>query len=175
MNKNEYIEAENYWKIHDEYSIKMDCRDILKAAEKFLSDHNTCALATGFGNFVRCTPIEYSWINGSFYLLSEGGIKFRALAENKNVSLAVFEMYKGFDKIESIQVTGKAEIIRHGSEEYSRVLAFKKIPESAIQKLSHPMYLIKIVPKSMELLFSEFKKNGFDSRQQVTIENCSLY
>ncbi len=175
MDRNEYIEAENYWKLHDEQAIKMECSDILKAAEKFLTEHNTCALATGCGDFVRCTPIEYSWINGSFYLLSEGGMKFRALAENKNVCLAVFEMYKGFGNIKSIQVSGKAEIIRYGSEEYSRVLEFKNIPESAIQKLSHPMYLIKIVPKSMELLFSEFKKNGFDSRQQVTIENCSLY
>jgi nitroimidazol reductase NimA-like FMN-containing flavoprotein (pyridoxamine 5'-phosphate oxidase superfamily) len=172
MNRNDFINAENYWIIHDKHSIKMERSAILKAAEKFLTEHNTCALATGCDDFVRCTPIEYSWMNGSFYLLSEGGLKFRALARNKNVCLAVFETYKGMDNIASIQVSGKAEMISYGSEEYSRVLEIKKIPESAIQRLSHPMYLIKIVPKSMELLFSGFKENGFDSRQQVTMNLC---
>ena len=169
MDKNEYINAENFWIIHDEKSIKMERSSILKSADKFLTDHNTCALATGCGDFVRCTPIEYTWMNGCFYLLSEGGMKFKALAVNKNVCLAVFEMYKGLNNIAAIQVSGKAELISHGSKEYSQVLAFKKIPESAIQRLSHPMYLIKIVPNSMELLFSEFKESGFDSRQQVTM------
>lgn len=169
MDRNEYIKAENFWIIHDKQSIKMERSAILKAADKFLTEHNTCALATGYSDFVRCTPIEYSWMNGSFYLLSEGGMKFKALAENKNVCLSVFETYKGFNNIEAIQVSGKAELISHGSEEYSQVLAFKKIPEGAIQRLSHPMYLIKIVPNTMELLFSEFKKSGFDSRQQITM------
>jgi hypothetical protein len=49
------------------------------------------------------------------------------------------------------------------------VLTYRKIPEEAIQKLTHPMFLIKIVPEKMELLFSDFKKNGFDSRQQIIL------
>lgn len=168
MDRNEYRKAKNYWKIHDEESIKMEHSAILNFADEFLSKHNTCALATGYNDFVRCTPLEYNWINGSFYILSEGGLKFKALADNKKVSLAVFEPYNGFGNISSIQVSGKAEMIEFGTKEYSMVLVNKKIPESAIQKLSHPMYLIKIDPECMELLFSEIKKRGYDSRQQIT-------
>lgn len=167
MDRKDYLQAEYYWKKHDEQAVKMERDAVMKAAEKFLNAHNTCALATGFGDFVRCTPIEYNWLNSSFYLLSEGGMKFKALAENKNVSLAVFEMYTGFGSIAGIQVSGKAEMIEFDSEEYKQVLAAKKILESAIRNLPHPMYLIKVIPQSMELLFSEFKKNGFDSRQKI--------
>ncbi len=168
MERSEYSKAENYWKIHDEKAIKMERSAILSYADNYLSEHNTGALATGYDDFVRCTPIEYNWLNGSFYMLSEGGMKFKALAENKNVCLAVFEPYQGFGKIASIVVSGKIELIELGTEEYSMVLAYKKIQESTIQKLSHPMYLIKLIPETMELLFSEFKTNGFDSRQQIT-------
>ncbi len=168
MDRSEYSKAENYWKNHDEKSIKMERNAILNFADNYLSEHNTGALATGYQDFVRCTPIEYSWIKGSFYMLSEGGMKFKALAENKNVCITIFEPYQGFGNISSIVVSGKAEVIEIGTEAYSMVLDFKGIKESAIQKLTHPMYLIKLVPETMELLFSEFKKNGFDSRQQIT-------
>lgn len=169
MKKEQYLYAENYWNQHDIASVKMPEEAIYQAADAFLSAHNTCALATACADFVRCTPIEYNWIDGCFYMLSEGGMKFHALYENKCVSMAVFEPYKGFSELASIQISGKAEVLEFGCPEYSKVLAFKKIPEEAIEKLSHPMYLIKVTPERMELLFSVFKKNGFDSRQQVTL------
>lgn len=171
MTQQEYSQAETYWQRHDEQSVKIERGAVMKAADEFLAKHNTCALATGCSDFVRCTPIEYLWSNGCFYLLSEGGLKFRSLAKNKNVCLAVFEPYQGFGALASIQVSGKAEIIPSDSDEYRMVLAAKKIPESAIRGLSHPMYLIKVVPGTMELLFSEFQKSGYDSRQRVTFEN----
>ncbi len=168
MDKKEYSRAENYWKTYDEASLKMERNAIWTFADKYLSEHSTCVLATGYNDFVRCTPIEYTWINHSFYLLSEGGMKFKALSENKNVSLAIFESYKGFRNIASIVVTGKAELIEYDNEEYHMLLEHKKIPKDAIQKLTHPMYLIKVIPEAMELLFSEFKASGFDLRQQLT-------
>lgn len=30
-----------------------------KAVDDYILANNTCTLATGFGEFVRCTPIEY--------------------------------------------------------------------------------------------------------------------
>lgn len=102
MEKEQYLHAENYWKQHDASSAKMPEEAIYKAAEAFLSAHNTCVLGTACTDFVRCTPIEYSWIDGCFYLLSEGGMKFHALYENKYVSMAVFEPYTGFGKLASI-------------------------------------------------------------------------
>jgi hypothetical protein len=168
MNKEEYLQAENYWKKHDASSVKMPEKEIYQAADTFLLAHNTCVLGTACADLVRSTPIEYNWINGFFYFLSEGGMKFHALYENKNVSLAVYEPYRGFGELASIQITGTAEVLEYGCEDYAMVLAYKKIPAAAIEKLSHPMYLIKVRPSKMELLFSDFKTKGFDSRQQLT-------
>ena len=49
--------------------------DALKARiDDFLAAHNTLALATGCGNWVRCTPLEYLRVNGALYILTEGGL-----------------------------------------------------------------------------------------------------
>lgn len=45
--------------------------------------HHICALAAGAGDFIRCTPIEYNWVNQAFWLFSEGGLKFRAINSAK--------------------------------------------------------------------------------------------
>ena len=45
----------------------------------FIQEHKVCALATGSGEYVRCTPIEYNFVDGAFYLFSEGGMKFMDL------------------------------------------------------------------------------------------------
>ena len=58
--------------------------------EKFIKSHNTCALATGYDDKIRCTPIEYLYLTGMFYIISEGGEKFANIMLNKNVSLSIF-------------------------------------------------------------------------------------
>lgn len=167
MDHKEYLKAADYWKKHDKNSVKMSNNELTEVYNKFLDSHNTCALATGYDDFIRCTPIEYSWINGCLYMLSEGGIKFKCLGENRNVGIAVFDTYKGFGKLSSIQIQGRGEIVDADLDEYSMVLKYKKIPEAAIKKLEHPMYLIKVIPESMDLLFSEFKEKGYGTRQHV--------
>jgi hypothetical protein len=81
--KMDYSEAAEYWNKKDADAVKMDRAEILEEAEKFINAHNTCALAAGSGEFVRCTPLEYSWRGGKFWIMSEGGEKFRALEKNK--------------------------------------------------------------------------------------------
>ena len=92
----DYEQAASYWEEKDSRSVKMERGALLAVMEEFIAAHNTCALATGCGTFVRCTPIEYSYLNGKFWMLSEGGLKFRALAGNSNVCLAIFDPYSGF-------------------------------------------------------------------------------
>jgi nitroimidazol reductase NimA-like FMN-containing flavoprotein (pyridoxamine 5'-phosphate oxidase superfamily) len=165
----DYEKAASYWKEKDKESVKMDSESLLKKIIEFISIHNTCALAVASGDFVRCTPIEYNYVDGSFYLFSEGGLKFKALKDNKNVCLAVYDEYKGFGKLKGLQVTGKAEIIEPWTEEYLKLLAFKKIPEATMRKLPEPMNLIKIVPKVMEFLCSDLKNDGYYSRQRLEL------
>lgn len=39
---------------------EMDRKDLMDEINKLILNHNTCTLATGSGDFVRNTPIEYT-------------------------------------------------------------------------------------------------------------------
>lgn len=67
----------------------------------------------------------------------------------------------------AMQVTGKAQIIEPFSDEYVAAAEFKKIPIDALKKLPQPMHLIRVTPVKAEMLNSEFKKDGFASRQKI--------
>lgn len=160
-----YEEAASYWEEKSITSVKMN-RDALQVEmEKFIQKHNTCALATGYGDFVRCTPIEYSLMDGAFWMFSEGGLKFHALKNNKNVCLAIYDPYDGFGKLAGMQVTGTAKLVEPMTKEYLEMLAVKKIPVESLKKLPHEINLICVTPTRIDFLWSGFKKMGYDSRQ----------
>lgn len=160
-----YEQAANYWKEKDAQSTKMPQEALKQAIETYIHANNTCALATAAGDFVRCTPVEYVYHKDSFWIFSEGGEKFYALEKNKNVCLSIFDKYEGFGKLKGMQVTGIAAIVEPFSEEYTELVSVRKIPLEALKKMPHPMNLIKIMPKKIEFVNSEFKKEGADSRQ----------
>lgn len=165
----DYKAAANYWFEKDKFAVKMNPEELKAEIEEFLKKHKVCALATAAGDFVRCTPIEYNYVDGCFYLFSEGGLKFRALESNKHVCLAVFQESADFGNLAGLQVTGTAEIVELWSEEYMRIAAFKKIPVEVLKKLPRPMNLIKIVPEVYDFLESDLKKKGYGSRQQLKV------
>lgn len=167
----DYDEAARYWEEKDRDSAHMEHQALKARIEEFITANNTCALATASadGDFVRNTPIEYNFLDGWFYFLSEGGLKFRALKENENVGIAIYESYGGFGKLKGLQVTGTAEMVEPFSAEYLRVLEFKKIPEDAMRKLPHAMHLIKVAPAAYDYLDSALKKEGFAIRQHLEV------
>ena len=166
---NEKEQIINYWVNKDKTSTHMEPEKLLKHIENFIKEHNTCALATSANDIVRCTPIEYNYIDGNFYLLSEGGRKFRGLYTNENVSLAIYESYQGFGELAGMQIMGKTQIIEPFSDEYNKVLEYKKIPRTAIEKMPYPMTLIKVIPTEIDFLNSKFKEEGCDSRQHLNL------
>ncbi len=65
---------------------------------------------------------------------------------------------------------GAAKLIEPMSAEYVAHAEYKKVPVTALQKLAdqgHPMHLICVEPVRMDVLFSDFKKQGYDSRQKL--------
>ena len=92
MTQQEWKQAAEYWEKKDTDSIKMDRDRLKQAIEEYIQANNTCALATGAGDFVRCTPIEYSYHDGCFWMFSEGGRKFEGLSQNLNVCLAIYDI-----------------------------------------------------------------------------------
>ena len=166
----DYDIAENHWIEKDKESVHMDQVELKERIERFVGEHNTCALATASGDFVRCTPIEYTYVDEVFYLFSEGGLKFRALRDNNHVGLAIYEPYGGFSQLRSLQVMGLADMIEPFSEEYIKMLDHKKIPVDAIKKKPQPMNLIRISPESYDYLDSDLKKEGFGIRQHLDVK-----
>lgn len=165
MTQEQFQRAAEYWKNKEQLAMPREALE--QAVYHYINENNTCALATGTGTYVRCTPIEYSFHDGKFWMFSEGGEKFIGLAKNENVCLAVYDKYDGFGKLKSIQVMGKAELIEPFSDSYKAHAEYKKIPLAALEKLESPMNLICVTPVKMEVLFSDFKKEGYSSRQML--------
>ncbi len=168
MTTEEYKKAAGFWKAKE--CREMPAEQLKPVVEEFLRSSAVCALATGTGGYVRCTPLEYSYHDGQFWIFTEGGEKFIGLEKNKNVSLAVFEKDSGFGALKSVQVMGTAELIEPMSEKYIAHAEYKKLPTAALRKLAEqgqPMHLLCITPLRMDVLFSEFKKQGYDSRQTL--------
>ena len=131
----DYDQAAAVWINKDKDSVHMEAADLRIKIDEFIKAHNTCALATASGDFVRCTPIEYNFVDNCFYFFSEGGLKFRGLKKNKHVGMAIYEPYNGFSNLKSLQIEGMASLVESFSEEYLKVMEYKKIPEEAMRNL----------------------------------------
>ena len=153
-------------KMKDQSDINAPEESLLnKNIDDFIKSHNTCALATGYGGKIRVTPIEYTYMNGFFYMLSEGGEKFANILRNPNVSLCIYNEFKGMNELGGIQITGSAELISIGSDEYISVLKTKGLNINKITSMPISLNMIKITTRKMEFLWSEFSKMGYDVRQ----------
>lgn len=165
MDHEQFEQAANYWTAKEPDAKRMPEDELRKRIDKFLESHNTCAFACGYGDFVRCTPLEYSWHDGALWIFSEGGLKFRALERNRNVSVAVFERYEGFGTLESAQITGTAQIVDSESDEFAEAAAAKGIEGPALEKVRGMLHLIRVEPSRIDYLCSALKDEGYSVRQ----------
>lgn len=159
--------AEKFKCIMKTVNSKMPNNELKNEIEKFILNHNTCALATGSGNFIRCTPIEYQYYENNFYIITEGGFKFKGILQNKTVSMSIADNYENMANVKGLQISGVAKIVPLFSEEYIDVLKSKKIQSNILEKLPINLYIIKVTPQKFEFLNTDFKKNNFDSRQEL--------
>lgn len=173
MTNEEYQAAARYWEEKDASSVKLEQDKLRAMVEEYIQSNNTCALATGTGGYVRCTPIEYSWYDNCFWMFSEGGKKFIGLQKNPNVCLAIYDRYEGFGKLHGMQVMGLAELVEPFSEVYNAHAARKKISLEVLRKLPSPMHLIRIRPTHIDCLFSDFKELGCTPRQTLLLDGTS--
>lgn len=168
MTEQQFKSAAAYWT--SKTRTEMPADELKQYTEDFIASHSVCALATGTGDYVRCTPLEYSYHDGKFWIFTEGGEKFIGLEKNKNVCIAIFDTNPGFGTLKSLQVMGVAIITEPMSDEYIAHAEYKKIPIVALKKLydeGRPMHLLCITPTRADVLCSDFKKQGYDSRQAL--------
>lgn len=167
MTAEEYKNASMYWISRDKETKQADRETLMNSITEIISAHQNGVLGTCSDNIPRCTPVDYAYFDGSFYILSEGGLKFKGLAENKNVSFTIYNHDGKFGNIRSLQVDGTAEIVEPDSEEYIKNAEVRKFPISTLKKIN--MHLIKIVPKKIVVFDSELRKKDFSSRGTVEL------
>ena len=151
-----YEAAAEFWLEKDKDAIKMPPDDLRKELDAFLKGEKVCTLAVADGDFVRCTPLTYTYREGKFYIFSEGGLKFRALAKNKNVALEVHAEYHGLGSAKGVQVPGEAFIARANAAGMNG---------ASLKKMG--LILIIVTAQRLEYLNSELRKRGYCPRQQL--------
>lgn len=168
MEKEEYRKLISYW---DNKKSVIAPKDYVKnVIDEYILSNDTCALATSSTDYVRVTPIEYRYDKKKFYIFTEGGHKFIGLENNKNVSLTIFDKFSGFGKLQSVQVEGTAKIIDIDDSEYEYALSLRGLKKEALLKMPTKLNLIVVEIKLIDALFSKFKADGYDSRQQYTFD-----
>jgi menaquinone-dependent protoporphyrinogen IX oxidase/uncharacterized protein YhbP (UPF0306 family) len=151
--------------IKDNLIVPLDDERLKVAIEEFLTKHNTCTLSTGYANRIRSTPIEYTYRDGSFYILSEGGEKFANILLNEKVSVAVYDHYTGMNCLAGMQITGKASIVEQEDDEYRKILKLKGLDVKAVISMPVKMNMVKIITEKVEFLNSKFKIDGAEVKQ----------
>ena len=104
-------------------------------------------------------------IIGNIYIISEGGLKFIGLSENKKVCICIYEDYTNMNNLCGLQISGNSEILEPWCEEYMETLDRKGLKIEKILKVPFNMNIIKVIPDKYEFLYSKFKNLGFDSKQ----------
>jgi flavodoxin/uncharacterized protein YhbP (UPF0306 family) len=151
--------------LKDEGCSRIDEDLLKKHIEDFLTKHNTCVLATGKGDRVRATPIEYMFIDGYIYMLSEGGEKFANIIMNPNISIGICDPYKSMSDLAGMQISGTAEVVEIGSEEYKFILGKRNLVYEKILSLPMALNLLKIEISKIDFLWYGFGKLGYDVKQ----------
>ena len=143
-NQINYEHFQNFWIEQQKNAVHMDREQALEHIRNFIRNHNTCGFATGTGDYVRCTPIEYTFMNDEFWFVSEGGSKFIGLEKNKNVALAIFEYYGDVRDSHGLQVMGTVEFYDNQSDEFKKLLAFKGIPYDVMKAAAVEVAVIRV-------------------------------
>ena len=144
--------------------------DALKARiDAFLEAHNTLALATGCGKWVRCTPLEYLRVDGRLYILTEGGLKFKGIWWNGAISAAVFDSYAGMASLAGLQMTGTAVYIDPLSDEYRSVIEARGVQLQQLQQMPAMLHAVRLDITRYELLDGALRADGYAARQVLDL------
>ncbi len=145
----------------------MEKEKLSEEIDTFVEAHNTLSLATATGDYLRNTPLEYLYLDGQFYIITEGGNKFRGILDNGRFCATIFDSFTQMGSTKGLQITGEAQIVPVGSKEYLDTMAARKITPEQLKQLPVTMFIVKLVPMKYEMLNSEFKKDGYDVHQSM--------
>ena len=136
-----------------------------RAVDDFIIEHNTLCLATADEGYVRCTPLEYIFLEHRLYIITEGGNKFRGILGNGQISAAIFDPYVSTEDVRGLQIMGNAELVADDSVEYFTVLEQKEITAASLAAMPVKLFVVRITPYSYEFTDSAFVRDGYDAKQ----------
>ena len=161
--------AASHWTDQETGEARLPREELLAEIEAFLGRHRICALATAGNGIVRNTTVEYVHADGAFWIISEGGLKFRALQANRNVCLAIHDDDVSFDTLAGLQVTGTAEVLEPFGPEYTRACELRGIPVERLRAMPFVMNIIKVSPTRYDYVDGTLKERGFSPRQHLDL------
>lgn len=141
-----------------------------RAIDDFIIEHNTLCLATADEGYVRCTPLEYIFLEHKLYIITEGGNKFRGILGNGQISAAIFDPYVSTEDVRGLQIMGNAELVEDDSVEYFTVLEQKEITADSLAAMPVKLFVVRITPYSYEFTDSAFVRDGYDAKQIMDTE-----
>ena len=167
MNGIDWEAAANHWIAQESAETRMPAADLFTEIEAFLARHKICTLATAGNGIVRNTTVEYLYAEGAFWIISEGGQKFRTLQANKNVCLAIHDDDISFATLAGLQVTGTAEVVEPFGEDYAHACELRGLPVERLRAMPFVMNIIKVTPTRFDYVDGTLKERGFSPRQHV--------
>ncbi len=132
---------------------------------RYIMDHHTMALATASRGYVRCTPVEYLYLDRVFYIITEGGNKFRGVLEDGLASAAIFGEYREGGPVDGLQIMGDILQVPVGSEEYMDIMRKKGLKQAALDELPVTLFLLRFTPCRYEYMNSALKEKHYDVTQ----------
>ena len=168
-NEIDWEAAARRWIDQEAGEARMPEGELIAEIEGFLGRHKICALATAGNGIVRNTTVEYVHAQGAFWIVSEGGLKFRALQANRNVCLAIHDDDVSFDSLAGLQVTGRAEVLKPFGPGYARACELRGIPMERLRAMPFVMNIIKVTPTRYDYVSGRLKERGFSARQHIDL------
>ncbi|WZL74385.1 pyridoxamine 5'-phosphate oxidase family protein [Clostridiaceae bacterium 35-E11] len=138
----------------------------------FLKEHKSAALATCMNNIPRSSPVQYFMGKDmEMYILSAGGEKFKAIAQNPNVCLLVNTEYINYRQIKGVQVFGQAVTSMDKIDLYQEAQAY--CPEPYLMEHERDnLKVIKIIPK--EIVYLDALEKGDRTKQVLKTHEVVL-
>lgn len=138
---------------------------------EFLKEHKEGSLATCMNNIPRSSPVQYLvGDNMNIYILSAGGEKFNAIAENSNVCLLVNTDYINHREIKGVQIFGTATTSL--KEPMLYLEAKEQHPTQYVMDNERDLKVIKIVPE--EVVYLDSLGDGDRTKQILRYNNVII-
>ena len=132
----------------------IDKSKLKEIIDGFILDHKTLNLASCSADVPRSTILEYIYHEGSFYIITEGGIKFSNLLINERASISIHDEFTSMAKVKGLVVYTKSELLDLKSQEYKMAMALRGLDENKLSRLDIDLYVLKLSP--LDYIYTDF-------------------